>query len=98
MLELLDDRLAALTVRDYVCSNCWGHLMKWPAEDRMWVVNCHRCGEETKGYVTHYYAEGRRSESIGEERETSEMLQVLGIIPEDHEGKSVQELLAELGF
>ena len=98
MIELLDDRLAELTVRDYVCSNCWGHLLKWPEDDRMWLVLCHRCCEETKGYVTLYFAEGRRSESIGEERETSEMLQDLGIISRVIGGKTVQELLAELGF
>ena len=98
MLELLDDRLAALTVRDYVCSNCWGHLMKWPEEGRLWSVLCHRCNEDTKGYVTRYYAEGRRSESIAEQRETETMLQVLGILPLDIGGQTAEELIAELGF
>ena len=98
MLELLDDRLAELTVRDYVCSNCWGHLMKWPEEGRLWSVLCHRCGEETKGYVTRYYAESRRSESFAEKSETRLLLQSMGIITNELSGMTEEELLAELGF
>ena len=98
MLELLDDRMAELTIRDYVCSNCWGHLQKWPEEDRMWLVICHRCGEETKGYVTRYYAEGRRSESFAEKCETRLLLESMGIIHNELSGMTEEELLAELGF
>ena len=98
MLELLDDRLAELTVRDYVCSNCWGHLQKWPDDDRMWLVLCHRCHEETKGYVTRYFAESRRSESVREKSEARILLLALGLIADDLSGKTEEELLAELGF
>lgn len=97
-MELLNDRWKEITINDYVCSNCWGHLLAYPMEDRMWLVICHRCGDETKGYVTRYYAEGRRSESHGEFVDVRVLLQGMGMIPNEHEGKSEEELLEELGF
>ena len=98
MLEPLGGRLTELTLRDYVCSNCWGHLIKYPVEGRKYRVLCHRCDERTKGYVTRYFAEGRRSESIAEKSDARQLLQGLGIIPNEHQGKSAKELLNELGY
>ena len=98
MIEPLSDHLIDLTLRDYVCSNCWGHLILNSAEGNKWLVLCHRCGEETKGYVTRYFAESRRSESHGEKSETRILLQSMGIIPNELSGKTVEELLAEMGF
>jgi hypothetical protein len=98
MLEPLDDRMKELTIRDYVCSNCWGDLIPQFADNRLWLVVCNSCREETKGYVTRYYAENRRSESHGEHSETRLLLQSMGIIPNEHSGKSEEELLRELGF
>jgi hypothetical protein len=96
-MELLDDVLAELTIRDYVCSNCWGHLIKFPVE-RKWLVICHRCMNETKGYVTKYYAEHRRSDSIGEKGDVNRMLQEMELIPEQHLDETIEELLADMGF
>ena len=98
MLELLGFHLKELTIRDYVCSNCWGDLLDYPMDNRMWMVICHSCREDTRGYVTRYFAESRRSESVGEKMETRILLQGLGIIPNEHAGKSAAELLQELGF
>lgn len=98
MMELLDDRWKELTLRDYVCSNCWGHLLAYPMDGQMWLVICHRCGDETKGYVTKYFAEGRRSESHGEQFEARQMLQEMGILQREHAGKSEDELIKEMGF
>lgn len=99
MIELLNNVLAEVTVRDYVCSNCWGHLQKWPQKgSQKWLVLCSNCMGQTKGYVTRYYAESRRSESIGERREAREMLQDAGILEPEHSGKSIEQLLKELGF
>ncbi len=98
MMELLNDHWKEITLRDYVCSNCWGHLLAYPMEGRMWLVVCHRCGDETKGYVTKDFAEGRRAESHGERFEAKEMLQGMGIIQDERSGKSEDELIKELGY
>ena len=98
MIEPLDSRMKELTIRDYVCSNCWGDLIPLFAENRMWLVVCRRCENETKGYVTKYYAEIRRSESHGEQSETRILLQGMGIIPNEHSDKSADQLLKEMGF
>ena len=99
MIDPMDDILAAVTVRDYVCSNCWGHLQKWAQKgSRLWVVLCVKCMDQTKGFVTRYYAEARRSESIGEKMEARDLLQAMGILEPEHSGKSNEQLLKELGF
>lgn len=98
-MDPLNDVLAEVTVRDYVCSNCWGHLVKWPLSgSRMWLVLCARCGDQTRGYTTRYYAESRRSESIGEYREAKNLLEDFGVLENEHSGKTVEQLLKELGF
>ena len=98
MDELMDLRWAVLTIRDYVCSNCWGELEKLPArQPQHWLLRCRRCQARTRGFVSKYYAESRRSESHGELRETKQMLQELGIIPTPAP-KSEQQLLREMGF
>ena len=98
MMELLDGRWKELTLRDYVCSNCWGHLLAYPMDNQLWLVICHRCGDETKGYVTKYFADGRRDESHGEKFEARRMLEEMGIIQNEHAGKTSEELIKELGF
>ena len=100
MTTPLDDFWASLTIRDYVCSNCWGHLDKMPApEERAWFVYCPNCGiENTTGYVTKYFAERRRADSAGDLADTRHMLQKIGVIKNPHAGKTVKQLLEELGF
>lgn len=100
-MNALDDRWAALTIRDYCCSNCWGHLLKTPAldDERKWWVFCPNCGlENTAGYVTKKFAERRRSESVADQMDARQMLQDLGIVKDPHAGKTAAQLLAELGF
>ena len=97
MPELLDDGMASLTLRDYVCSNCWGHLVAIPAEGRKWRVECAKCGNETKGYVTKFYAQRRQSESIGDKLDVQ--INLRGILPPTEiEEETVEELLKGLGF
>lgn len=99
MTTLLNDHLMQITLRDYVCSNCWGHLLAFIADDKQhWIVKCSRCLDDTKGYVTKYYAEHRRSDSITENWETREMLKELNVIEGDQSNKSEDELIEELGF
>jgi len=98
MPELLDDTLAEITIRDYVCSNCWGHLLMFQSIEGQWRVECHRCRENTRGYVTKYYAQKRLGDSLGELIDIRPMLQDLGIVQNPHKDKTVEELLTELGF
>jgi len=98
MTEPLDDVWAALTIRDYVCSNCWGHLEKYPTDGRMWLVKCPRCEEQTKGYVTKYYAEQQRGNSQADLSDAKGMLKQLGIIPDPMAGKTAKDILSDLGF
>ena len=94
-METLDPALAELTIRDYVCSTCWGHLVKFP-EHGGYRVECPNC-EETKGYVTKFYANKRLSESVGDRLDVQVNLRdVPGMNP--HRNKSVEQLLDELGF
>ena len=96
-MEPLNDVLADRTVKHYVCSSCWGHLIKIPALQRgFWIVECHRCREETKGYVTMAYAERRLSESSAEKMDVQ--INLRGILPNQHAGKTTTQILTEMGF
>jgi hypothetical protein len=77
MLDPLNDALAAITIRDYACSNCWSHLIKIPAPNRLWYVKCPTCGDDTRGYVRKEFVARRRSESIGEKMEVKHLLRTL---------------------
>lgn len=99
-VEPLDDIQAQKIERAYVCSSCWGPLIKIPAPKRQWFLICPHCGPEaTRGYVTRAHAERRRLESRAEANEARRNL--AGLMPgvdNPHEGKSPDDLLNELGF
>jgi predicted amidophosphoribosyltransferase len=97
-MEALDRELARKTVKNYCCSNCWGELEILPdlRENGMYFVTCRRCGEQTKGYVSQYYANTRRSESGFEKMDVTRMLRKCGILKA--EVKTVGANLRELGF
>jgi hypothetical protein len=69
-----------------------------PDDDGMYQVTCKNCKEETRGYVTKFYIERRRSESVGEERDVKRMLIKNNILPDPLAGKTKAELIKELGF
>jgi hypothetical protein len=96
MVEPMDLHWALLTIRDYVCSNCWRDLIQLPANNQKWLVQCRSCQEQTKGFVTKYFAESRRAESRVELMEARTMLQEMGIMPKS--GKTEAELLREMGY
>lgn len=93
MAHVMNDLLAARTVKHYVCSACWGHLLEFHHDDGV-LVQCHKCGDETPGFVTKHFANRRLSESGGD------LLDVYQIVPNlnPHHGKSEEQLLSELGF
>ncbi len=94
MTDLLNDRDAQITVRDMVCSTCWGSLGIHHAPDRMNKVLCRSCGESTRGYVSKAMAEHRRAESLGE------LLEVKRAYPElaGKETPALDEIDNQLGF
>ena len=96
-LEAMDDRLAALTIRDYCCSNCWGQLNKFPVKGtQSWLVKCINCGDATVGYHSKWFAEHEQSKSLGDKMDVTSMLTKIGIIQRQRQG--VEKILSDLGF
>lgn len=89
--HLLDD-----TLRDYVCSICWGPLdFHYDTPERKWYALCRRHKEETPGYTSRNYAERRRAESAREAIEAAYNLrEILGLA----EPISQERALKDLGF
>lgn len=83
------------TLRDYVCSTCWGALT-FKYVDGQWYAICIEHKEETPGYTSKKFAERKRVESEGELIEAAHNLQaVLGLKPER---QSREKNLKEIGF
>lgn len=99
-MQPLDFLLARKTVKHYACSSCWGELEMNPDPKQadLYQVTCKKCQDETKGYVTQYYVNRRRSESQFEEVNATHMLMKAGVLENPHAGKSTEQLLKELGF
>lgn len=99
-MESMNAELAEKTVKDFCCSNCWGELELAPdlRGNGLYFVTCQKCKEETKGYVTKYFANRRRIESEFEAREAIRVLRKMGVLPDPNKGKSRAELLKEIGF
>ena len=98
-MESFDLIFAHKTRKRYACSTCWGdlELVPDPANENRWFVLCKRCKDETRGYVTQYFVNRRRSESCGEEFEVTKLLQNKGILEKPDFG-SVDEIIKSLGF
>lgn len=98
-MESFPLQFAVMTVKRYVCSMCWGELetVPDPSDVTAHFVLCKRCKEETRGYITKYFADHRRSESIGEERDVIRLLQTVGIFQKPPR-RSVEQNLKDLGF
>lgn len=98
-MESLNEELARKTVNCFACSNCWGELELTPdlRENGMYFVVCRSCKDETRGYVTQYFVNRRRSDSEFEKRDVTILLRTLGIL-ERPPRKSVEQNLKELGF
>jgi hypothetical protein len=79
----------------HVCSSCFGHLISHLTNEGV-VVTCASCGPATRGYVSKRYAERRRQESMAEKIEAQQVLK--NVIPSPNSGKSVTQLMRELGY
>lgn len=94
-VEPLDRIVLDETLRNYVCSGCWGNLT-FKLVGEQWYALCVECGEETPGYTSKHYAERRREESEYELIEARRNLaEVLGLQPER---QTVAKNLSDLGF
>ncbi len=95
-MEKMDNlNLALVTVRDYVCEQCWGELTYWPV-DGQYEVYCKK-DPEHQWFVTKHYAEKQRSASRSEAREVERMLVQVGILPAPPKRPEAM-ILKELGF
>lgn len=95
MINPLNDQDAQITVRDMVCSICWGSLIIHHAPDRMNKVLCRSCGDKTRGYVSKAMVEHRRAESL------AELIEVKRAYPElagEKEKLAPDEIDEQLGF
>ena len=99
IMESFDLIFAHKTRKSYACSVCWGELELVPdqSDNTKWFVLCKRCKEETRGYVTKYFVNRRRGESVGEEFQVTKMLQKIGVLEKPNFG-SVFEIMKSLGF
>lgn len=87
--------LAEKLQRYYVCAGCWGHLTLYHAPERMVRIVCDKCGDG-RGFVTKRFAEGRRSDSIGEAMDVRKTLQMMGVLAKSN--RTADQVLADLGF
>ena len=89
--------LADKTIRDYVCSTCWGRLFAEPQHGSPKWVCCQTCGMETRGFVSQYYVDERRTQDHFDAYDVKILLQSLGII-ERPPRRGQDQILEELGF
>jgi hypothetical protein len=100
-MEPLNETLALKTVKRYACSNCWGDLEMRPAihlPNGWYYVVCHKCQDDTKGYVTQYFVNRRRAESEFEKVNVVHLMRKLGYIENPLKGMSRAEILKSIGF
>ncbi len=93
----LDDNLAEITIRDYVCAACWGHLIRKPAPGRMWFVEC-AAEPDHNGYTTKYYVGKARQADAGNLLDARSLLQKIGVVNNPNAGKTAGQLLKEMGY
>lgn len=84
-------------LRKRVCARCYGDLVKRPAPERKWEAVCLTCGEAWGGTtIARSTAERRGQRALAEALEVRQTLPDL--FPNPHKGKSVAQLITELGF
>jgi hypothetical protein len=88
-------QMAQNTIANFLCSQCWGHLVAHPTDNGV-IVLCGSCGEETKGYVSKRHVERRQQESQVERLDARQILKA--IIKPAVSGQPESQTLKELGF
>jgi hypothetical protein len=92
---VMSDALSQITVRDYVCAGCWGHLSRFHYPDGVRVV-CQACGDG-RGFASKAYVNWRRQQDRFDASEVTAMLQSIGVL-QKAAPRSGAEILADLGF
>lgn len=93
-MEPMTNAQAQVTVRDFVCSSCYGPLRMAFAPDGLYIVECVQCLGDTPGFVSKHHAERRKSESFFERVEAEQNLaEVFGRKP-----IPIKDILKELGY
>ncbi len=97
-MNVMGRRMAIQTVNRYCCSNCWGALERFPALNGQGeVVQCLTCKDDTKGFVSQYYAQRRRDENVFEKHDVQRLLRTIGVLPQ-LPAQTEAEHLKALGF
>lgn len=91
----IPEAAAQLTVRDYACAGCYGHLSLDYLGHGIARVYCHRCGPD-RGFVSKHYVDRRRSDSVGEAIEVRSLLESIGILVK--KTRTADQIISELGF
>lgn len=95
-VEPMSRRLAARTVKFYVCSACWSALIVKPsaANPELDDVLCPNC--ETPGYVSKRFVKRRESESVAEAMTARDNLRDALPFLNPYAQKQTSELIADL--
>lgn len=79
----------------HFCAACWDYLVNRP-EDGGWIVECIRCKESTKGYVTRRHVARRFEESETRSRAAKEALKPY--VAWLTKPRTIAQNLSDLGF
>jgi len=96
--NIVDKHQSEAFIRDYVCSVCWGHLVRKRQSLEFDVIECGAHGLLHSGFVTKFWVEKQRQNDQSDSVEAKDMLKTIGIIQSPHKDKSEKQLLEELGF
>lgn len=98
MSQIMDQVIALVTVKNYKCAGCWGHLTTFHIPGSQDVeVRCLKCGPG-RGFVTRWWVSRQRALDVGNAMDVRPMLISAGVIDNPHAGKSADQLIKELGF
>lgn len=97
-MGIVELALSETTVRDYVCSVCWGHLIRRRYDLLHDIVECGVYGNLHAGYVTKFWVDRQRQADQHNSADAKYMLRTIGIIRNENAGKTEDQLLNELGF
>jgi len=96
--QVMEYTMAELTIRDYLCSVCWGHLTSRRVSHDLEHVYCAQYPEEHSGFVTKHWVERQRQADAANYVDARDLLHSIGLIENQHKDKSAEQLLEELGY
>ena len=95
-MNLYTDAEIGRVLKHRVCSRCYGDLMKKPAENCMWTVECPDCKQAWGGTtVSRFTVEKREQQALADMLDVRVTL--ADLFPSPHAGKNQEQLMRELG-